>query len=213
MDAQHSRGTSHVKFSSLLLSAAAAGLLAAAILSAGTFAQMPQSPPNPAGSPSSANSPQAGQPPASGGRPARNYPAPTNLKVLPKDMSGREVRDTMEKWAGSLGVKCDFCHVADPKNIGPNGKPRLKYADDSKPDKQIARIMYTMTQQMNSDYISKAMDLDKDEEGSPVTCGTCHRGHKMPEEFVIPRQERDGEGGPPPDGSAGPAPKGTMPPN
>ena len=30
------------------------------------------------------------------------------------------------------------------------------------------------------------MDLDPDEMGAPVTCGTCHRGHKMPEEFVIP---------------------------
>lgn len=137
----------------------------------------------------------------------RNYPAPTNLKVLPKDLSGQQVRDIMQKWQGSLGVKCDFCHVADPKNLGPNGRPRLNYADDSKPDKQIARIMYTMTQQMNTDYISKAMDLDKDDMGSPVTCGTCHRGHKMPEDFVIPREQRPGgQGGAPPPPAAGTTP-------
>ncbi len=138
----------------------------------------------------------------------RNYPPPTNLKVLPKDLSGREVRDIMQKWSGSLGVHCDTCHMADPHRTGPNGRPRLNFADDSKPDKQIARIMYTMTQQMNTDYISKAMDLDKDDMGSPVTCGTCHRGHKMPEDFVIPRGQRDeGEDwGPPPADASHPAP-------
>ena len=138
-------------------------------------------------------------------RPVRNFPAPTNLQVLPKDLTGCQVRDIMETWQGSLGVKCNFCHLADPKNLGPNGRPRLNYADDSKPDKQIARIMYTMTQQMNNDYIKKAMDLDPDNMGSPVTCGTCHRGHEMPEDFVIPREERrEGSGAPPPPAGATP---------
>jgi len=95
--------------------------------------------------------------------------------------------------------------------VGPNGRPRTDFANDSKPEKQIARIMYSMTQQMNKDYISKAMDLDKDGMGSPVTCGTCHRGHEMPEEFVIPREERrggpgGGEGAPPPPAGATPTP-------
>ncbi len=102
-----------------------------------------------------------------------------------------------------------FLSTADQKNVGPNGRPRMDFANDSKPDKQIARIMYTMTQQINKDTISKAMDLDPDGMGSPVTCGTCHRGHEMPEEFVIPREEhRGGPGGgeetPPP--AATPAP-------
>jgi hypothetical protein len=162
-----------VKLSSLLPIAAAASLLASAFAGA-------QSPPNQQGG---------------GERPMRNFPPPTNLKVLPKDTTGNEVRDIMQKWAGSLGVHCDACHVADPKNLGPNGRPRLNFADDSKTDKQIARIMYTMTEQMNKDYISKAMDMDKDDEGSPVTCGTCHRGHKMPEDFVIPKEEQGGPGG------------------
>ena len=139
----------------------------------------------------------------------RNYPRPTNLQVLPKDLTGRQVRDIMEKWQGSLGVHCEFCHTADPKNVGPNGRPRMDFANDSKPDKQIARIMYTMTQQINKDTISKAMDLDPDGMGSPVTCGTCHRGNKMPEEFVIPREEhRGGPGG----GEATPPPAATPPP-
>jgi hypothetical protein len=176
-----------VKFTSLLPITAGSFLLALF-----ASAQSPQNPP-PGG--------------ASAGARPRNFPPPTNLKVLPKDTTGSEVRDIMEKWAGSLGVHCDTCHVADPKNLGPNGRPRLNFADDSKPDKQIARIMYTMTQQINKDYISKTMDMDKDDEGSPVTCGTCHRGHKMPEEFVIPPEEQRGPGGsgmPPPPGGAPP---------
>jgi hypothetical protein len=139
----------------------------------------------------------------------RNYPPPTNLKVLPKDLTGRQVRDIMETWQGSLGVHCDFCHAADPSGPGPNGRPRLKYEDDSKPNKQIARIMYSMTQQMNADYITKAINLDKDGMGKPVTCGTCHRGHEMPEEFVIPREQRGGPGA----GPGGPQPAGAAPPS
>lgn len=208
-----------MKFTSLLPPAAAAALLAAAIFAATMGVQASQAP-------SQADQPAPGAaegPPPQGmgpgERPMRNFPPPTNLQVLPKDLTGREVRDTMEKWAGSLGVKCEFCHVADPKNVGPNGRPRMDFANDSKPNKQIARIMYTMTQQVNKDYISKAMDLDKDNMGSPVTCGTCHRGHKMPEDFVIPREERHGglsggSGEGPGAGPGGPPPAaGTTPPS
>jgi hypothetical protein len=144
----------------------------------------------------------------------RSFPAPTNLKVLPKDLTGQQVRDIMETWAGSLGVHCDTCHMADASNPGPNGRPRLNFADDSKPDKNIARIMYTMTQQINGDYISKASALDPDGMNMKVTCGTCHRGHEMPEAFVVPKEEpRGGPGagqGTPPAGAAPPA--GTPPP-
>jgi photosynthetic reaction center cytochrome c subunit len=196
-----------VKITSLLLPAAAAALLAAAVLAATTGgAQAPQAPPQ-------ADQPAAqGPPPQGGGGQMRNFPAPTNLQVLPKDLTGRQVRDIMGTWAGSLGVKCEFCHTADPKNVGPNGRPRMDFANDSKADKQIARIMYTMTQQMNKDYISKAMDLDKDGMGKPVTCGTCHRGHEMPEDFVIPHEQRPGSpgGG---EGASAPAAGATPTPN
>jgi hypothetical protein len=202
------KGFLPVKITSLLLPAAAAALLAAAVFAAPPRAQAPQAPPQ-----ADQSAPGATQSPApqGGGQPMRNFPAPTNLQVLPKDLTGRQVRDIMGNWAGSLGVKCEFCHTADPKNVGPNGRPRMDFANDSKADKQIARIMYTMTQQMNKDYISKAMDLDKDGMGKPVTCGTCHRGHEMPEDFVIPHEQRPGgpgggEGTPAPAAGATPTP-------
>jgi hypothetical protein len=200
--------------------AAVISLLTATVFTIAALSQTPQGPPQ-AGQPApdAAQGPppqSAGQGTGQGERPMRNFPPPTNLQVLPKDLTGREVHDIMETWEGSLGVHCDFCHTADPKNLGPNGRPRLNFADDSKPNKQIARIMYSMTQQANKDYIAKAMDLDtdhaKDNMGSPVTCGTCHRGHEMPEAFVIPREEhRGGPGGGP--GAPPPATGATPPAN
>jgi len=68
-----------------------------------------------------------------------------------------------------------------------------------------------MTQQINADYISKASAMDPDAMGMKVTCGTCHRGHEMPEEFVIPKE--GGPGGPPAGGPpAGGPPNGAAPP-
>lgn len=116
------------------------------------------------------------QAPAAG---VRSYLAPTNLKVLPKDITGEQVHELMEQWESDLGAKCSTCHAADPNNVGPNGRPRLNYADDSKQEKGIARLMYTMTQQIKNDFINKI-----DNSGVPVTCGTCHRGHIGPLPYV-----------------------------
>lgn len=196
-----------MKITSLLPSAAGAALLAVAFFAGTSSAQAPQTQPA-AGQPAS-TTPQ--EPPVPGmgpgGRGPRSFPAPTNLQVLPKDTTGQQVHDIMQNWAGSLGVHCDTCHVTDPTHPGPNGRPSLKPADDTKPQKQIARLMYTMTQQLNQDPIRKAVDLDKEDMGSPVTCGTCHRGHKMPEEYVIPPEENPGGPGAPPQGGAAPPAK------
>jgi hypothetical protein len=161
-----------LKISSLSPPTAAIALVTAAVFAVATLAQAPQGPP------------------PSAPRPPRTYPAPTNLKVLPKDTTGQQVHEIMENWAGSLGVHCDTCHTSDPKNLMPNGRPRMKFDDDSKPEKQMARIMYTMTEDMKTNYIKKVADLDKmDSPAAPLTCGTCHRGHLDPEEFAIPKEE------------------------
>ena len=160
-----------MKTSSLSLPAVTAFLIAA-VFAATTVAQTPQT--------------AAGGPP-----PPRTFPAPTNLKVLPKDLTGEQVHEIMEKWEGSLGTHCNTCHTADPNNIGPNGRPRLNFADDSRPEKATARVMYAMTEDINKNYVSKI-----DSSGAAVTCGTCHRGHLGPEPFVIPPDERPK--GPPP---------------
>jgi len=161
-----------LKPASLSFPFAVTALLSAAVFAVAALAQAPQPAP-----------PTAGTPP-----PAHHmHPAPTNLKVLPKELTGDQLDEIMDQWAGALGAHCNTCHTADPTNIGPNGKPRLKYADDSKPEKATARQMYTMLEEINVKYVSKI-----DSSGAPVTCGTCHRGHLGPEPFVAPVKEGHG---------------------
>jgi len=151
-------------------------------------AQAPGTPPPP---------PQAGGPP-----PPHEMPAPTNLQVLPKNLTGAQVHEIMEKWEGELGSGCKTCHAVDPKNVGPNGRPRLNFADDSKEEKLTARLMYKMMEDINVNYIAKVPNSD---EG--VSCGTCHRGHLGPEPFVIPDDDHDHDHpGAPPAGAPAPKP-------
>jgi predicted CXXCH cytochrome family protein len=140
--------------------------LATAFFSTVTLSQAPQGPPSAAASSQPA--------------PPRTFPAPTNLKVLPKDLSGQEVHDIMEQWAHALGARCDSCHAEDSKNAAPDGHPRLDFVDDSKPMKVAARLMYRMTEEINNNYIAKVEDS-----GIPVTCDTCHSGRVSPEPFTI----------------------------
>lgn len=173
--------------SSPFLPVAAVGLLTVAVFAVTTIAQSPQGPP------------------PAGAMMQRSYPAPVNLQVLPKTLTGQQVHEIMEGWAGSLGVHCDTCHAPDPAGPGPNGRPRLKFDLDTKPQKLMARIMYQMTEDMKANYISKVAAMDKMEmPAPPLTCGTCHRGHLDPEAFVIPPQggmrppQGPPPGGPPP---------------
>jgi len=188
-----------LKSSILPLPAAATALLTAALFAATTIAQAPQAPPPAAGSPPAPSIEQHNH----------THQAPTNLKVLPKDLTGDQVHEIMEKWEGSLGVHCNTCHAPYPNNIGPNGRPRLNYADDSKPEKATARLMYTMTEDINMNYVSKVPNSD-----TPVTCGTCHRGHFGPEPFIIPPDDHDHDhGGPTPSQSPSQVPPvGATPP-
>ena len=54
--------------------------------------------------------PPAGAPPA-GGR--QGGAAPTNLKVLPKDIARPALTAMMRGYQSSLGVQCNHCHVED----------------------------------------------------------------------------------------------------
>ena len=108
-----------------------------------------------------------------------SFPAPINLKVLPKDLTGQQVHDLMEQWKVGLGMSCSACHAEDKERVNQNGRPLLDFPDDSKPEKTTARLMYTMTEEINQKYIARI-----DSSGAPVTCGTCHRGRVGPDPFV-----------------------------
>ncbi len=126
-------------------------------------------------------------------------PAPTNLQVLPKDLTGEQVHRIMHSWASALGTHCDTCHAPDPNApVGPGGHPRLDYALDTKPEKNTARLMVKMVEDINGNYIGKI-----DNAGIKVSCGTCHRGHLSPPIFIPPPEHHMG---PPPQGAPPAAP-------
>ena len=98
---------------------------------------------------------------------------PTNLKVLPKDISHEKLDSIMHSFKTALGVNCGFCHAAsktDPKH--------LDFASDEKKEKHIARGMMKMTMKINKKYFVKHMGPQGI---SAVKCATCHRGKKEPE--------------------------------
>ncbi len=106
-------------------------------------------------------------------------PKPSNLKILPKDISTSDLIAIMRQYEGQLGVECGYCHAGDPATH------HLKFASDDKPEKATARIMMTMTSELNSKYIGQ-LPTGGDRK---VDCGTCHRGHAVPESFVPPPEE------------------------
>ena len=113
----------------------------------------------------------------------RPLPKPVNLKVLPKDITPEELRRTMRGYAGALGVECGFCHATNPQTH------KLDFPSDAKDEKTTARTMIAMTRSINEQYMSQVHDPDATPADLHVTCGTCHRGHSMPEHFVPPPQE------------------------
>ena len=134
-----------------------------------------------------AQTPAAQQTPAEGAEHHHHdEPAPTNLKVLPKTMTGEQVHELMHKWEAALGAECSTCHATDPNRKMPNGKPALNFADDSKPEKNTARLMYRMVDDINKNYVSMV-----ENSGVEVSCGTCHRGHLDPPIFSPPKEEHE----------------------
>jgi hypothetical protein len=87
--------------------------------------------------------------------------APKNLQVLPKDISPRELKATMESFADQLGVKCTFCHVPD------------EYERDDKPHKKDARRMIKLVQDMRA---NAARYFVEDLPPERINCWLCHRG-------------------------------------
>ncbi len=142
--------------------------------------------------------PPNGAPPAGapGGQPRGPRPAPTNLKVLPKTMSGDDVLKLMRQFTGDLGVQCAFCHAEDPTTH------RLNPASDANTVKEAARFMIAMTDDLNKKYLDEMPDRRY---ADPITCGTCHRGQSHPSVFVPAPPQRPA-GGPPAGGGAAGAP-------
>jgi hypothetical protein len=112
-----------------------------------------------------------------------------NLKILPKNISEKELDSVMHIFTRGLGVRCDFCHAA-------TADKKMDFASDSKPEKNIARKMIKMNRKINKKYF----DYAKDEQGNAVqalSCYSCHHGEARPAKNPPPRQQQQGNQPPP----------------
>jgi photosynthetic reaction center cytochrome c subunit len=87
----------------------------------------------------------------------------TNVQVL-KGIPVNEFMEAMGIFTASLGVGCDYCHVAEA------GGSWARYADDNA-KKRTARGMVLMMSAINRDSFGGRQ---------VVTCYTCHRGGNRP---------------------------------
>jgi hypothetical protein len=99
---------------------------------------------------------------------------PANLKVLPKDISGEDLHKVMKVFSTSLGVHCNYCHVA--QKVEGQDRPHMDFASDDKQEKDVARDMMRMTASINRDFLPKMGDHTLEQ----ITCVTCHNGHSTP---------------------------------
>jgi photosynthetic reaction center cytochrome c subunit len=99
-----------------------------------------------------------------------------NLKVLPKNISSKELSKIMvDDFAEGLGVSCGFCHAENKETHKPD------YASDENPEKKIAREMMRMTTKINKRFF-KINHPVIGNSSLAITCSTCHRGAAFPEE-------------------------------
>lgn len=95
---------------------------------------------------------------------------PKNLKVLPSNIEGEELKKIMQGFTAALGVKCNFCHDdSKAADFGP-----MDYSSDVKKEKNVARTMITMMNNINSDLLKRSREIESDI--GEVACFTCHRG-------------------------------------
>jgi Photosynthetic reaction centre cytochrome C subunit len=107
-------------------------------------------------------------------------PKPTNLKVLPRDISGDELDKLMHRYKQDLGVPCGYCHEENPQTR------QIDYASDENPIKETARFMIRMNDDINTKYLAQLGDRRYAE---PLTCGNCHQGQVQPPTFE-PKPQR-----------------------
>jgi hypothetical protein len=113
-----------------------------------------------------------------GGRAGGAPQTPMDLKVLPKTWSRQQVGALMQTFNRSLGVQCSHCHAEDPNAPPPAAgqNPRLDYALDTKPEKEIARGMISLVMKLNED----TKGLGDKAVTEKISCFTCHREQEAP---------------------------------
>ena len=105
-------------------------------------------------------------------------PAPQVFKNIQmfKDVEAGRVLGAMAFFSRALGVSCKHCHVVD------------QWEKEDKPEKQIARDMAAMVNEINTNLLKKIKNLDSPD--PRVGCWTCHRGDVIPQ-GMPPRPRKD----------------------
>ncbi len=102
-----------------------------------------------------------------------------NLKVLPNDISKDSLMHLMKNYETSLSVKCNYCHM--PSKTNPK---ELDFASDAKIEKEIARGMIMMTNEINEKYFKPYFPEPKPQQVHVINCVMCHRGAANPEKYL-----------------------------
>ena len=107
-----------------------------------------------------------------------------NLKVLPKNITEKQMDSVMHHFTASLNVKCNFCHVRD------TATKKMNFASDENKHKLIARDMMRMTNELNEKYFDHTGQKITLESRLEVTCYTCHHGSTEPARMAPPPPPR-----------------------
>lgn len=103
----------------------------------------------------------------------KEEPRYKNLKILPKNTTKQQMDSVMHHFTGSLGVKCNFCHVFNQE------QKAMDFASDANEHKGTAREMMKMTARLNKKYF-EVKDSKSLTAKLQVTCFTCHNGKEEP---------------------------------
>lgn len=106
-----------------------------------------------------------------------------NLKVLPKDISKDSLDYLMKSYTIALSVNCNHCHAAQKDN-----PKKLDFASDDKIEKEIARGMIHMTNEINKNYFQPHFPDPKPTQVYVANCVMCHRGAVNPEKYLSQMQ-------------------------
>jgi len=105
-----------------------------------------------------------------------------NLKVLPKNIARDSLVQVMRGFSLQLGVRCTYCHVAEPRPAGApaDGPEKLIFKSDDKIQKRKARFMMQMVARLN-DKILPDLPGERHDPRIVMRCVTCHRGSPLPQ--------------------------------
>ena len=110
----------------------------------------------------------------------RRDPGYKNLKVLPQDITEKQMDSVMHHYTSALGVKCGFCHVRNEDTR------EWDFASDDKKHKLAARAMMVMMDSINDQYFNLTGAQRDINTQLMVTCFTCHHGKTEPETKPTP---------------------------